>query len=219
MTPKHDTRAQTPLTADYTRAGFFGELDLPRRPALLVIDLVNAYLDPESPLYAGVEDIVDRVAELAEATRSAGLPVIFTYVGYRSDGRDGGLFYRKVPALRLFAEGADPHYGSPPEPLRPRPEDITLTKQYPSAFFGTGLASTLQTLDVDGVMVTGTSTSGCVRATALDALCHGFAPIVVTDGVGDRDPEPHRSNLFDLDAKYAELLTTQESIARLKETR
>lgn len=219
MTDSANIHAQEAVTEDYTRAGFFGELELPSRPALLVIDLVNAYLDPSSPLYAGVEDIVDRVADLAEATRSAGLPVIFTYVGYRADGRDGGLFYRKVPALRLFAEGADPHYGAPPEPLRPRPEDITLTKQYPSAFFGTGLASTLQTLDVDGVMVTGTSTSGCVRATALDALCHGFAPIVVTDGVGDRDPEPHRSNLFDLDAKYAELLTTQESIARLKETR
>lgn len=215
MTENSYVHDRDDATADYTGAGFFGELELPSRPALLVIDLVNAYLDPESPLYAGVEDIVDRVADLAEATRSAGLPVIFTYVGYRADGRDGGLFYRKVPALRLFAEGADPHYGAPPEPLRPRPEDITLTKQYPSAFFGTPLASTLQSLGVDGVMVTGTSTSGCVRATALDALCHGFAPVVVTDGVGDRDPEPHRANLFDLDAKYAELLTTQESIAWL----
>lgn len=202
--------------ADYTGAGFFGELEPPTRPALLVIDLVNAYLDPRSPLYAGVEDIVDRVADLAEATRSAGLPVVFTYVGYRTDGHDGGLFYRKVPALRLFAEGADPHYGAPPEPLRPRPEDITLTKQYPSAFFGTPLASTLRSLGVDGVMVTGTSTSGCVRATALDALCHGFGPIVVTDGVGDRDPEPHRANLFDLEAKYAELLTTRQSIEWLR---
>lgn len=205
-----------PATEDYTRAGFFGALDLPRRPALVVVDLVNAYLDPDSPLYAGVEDIVDRVAALAEATRAAGLPVVFTYVGYHADGSDGGLFYRKVPALRLFAEGADPRYAAPPEPLRPRPGDITLTKQYPSAFFGTPLASTLRALDADGVMVTGTSTSGCVRATALDALCHGLSPVVVTDGIGDRAPGPHEAALFDLGAKYAELLTTRQSIEWLE---
>ncbi|WP_150241098.1 isochorismatase family protein [Nocardiopsis quinghaiensis] len=211
MTGPRGAAAREAATADHTRAGFFGELAPPRRPALLVVDLVNAYLDPLSPLYAGDEDIVDRVAGLAETTRSAGLPVVFTYVGYRSDGRDGGLFYRKVPALELFAEGADPRHGEPPEPLRPRPEDITLTKQYPSAFFGTALASTLHALGSDGAVVTGTSTSGCVRATAVDALCHGLSPVVVTDAVGDRDPGAHQANLFDLGAKYAELLTTREA--------
>lgn len=201
-----------PATQDYTRAGFFGELGLPRRPALIVVDLVNAYLVPESPLYAGVEDIVDRVADLAAATRAAGLPVVFAYVGYRADGRDGGLFYQKVPALRLFAEDADPHLAEPPAPLRPLPEDLTLTRPYPSAFFGTSLVSTLRSLGVDGVLVTGVSTSGCVRATAVDALCHGLRPIVVTDAVGDRAAEPHEANLFDLGAKYAELFTTAQAL-------
>lgn len=206
-----------PATADYTRAGFFGELDPPRRPALLVVDLVNAYLLPGSPLYAGVEEIVERVAALAEAVRTAGLPVVFTYVGYSGDGRDGGLFYRKVPALRLFAQGADPRLAQPPEQLRPHPGDLTLTKHYPSAFFGTPLASTLFAQGVDGVLVTGVSTSGCVRATALDALCHGLRPVVVTDAVGDRDPGPHEASLFDLGAKYAELLTCEQVRARLAE--
>ncbi|MFV2198558.1 isochorismatase family protein [Nocardiopsis sp. LOL_012] len=202
--------------ADRARAGFSGRLEPPRRPALLVVDLVNAYLDPESPLYAGDGGIVDRVADLAEAARSAGLPVVFTYVGYRRDGRDGGLFHRRVPALALFTEGADPRHGAPPEPLRPRPGDITLTKQYPSAFFGTALASTLRTLGADGTVVTGTSTSGCVRATAVDALCHGFAPVVVTDAVADRDRHAHRANLRDLETKYAETLTADRARAWLE---
>ncbi|GAB3430253.1 isochorismatase family protein [Actinophytocola sediminis] len=193
----------TDLETDYRDAGFGAALSPGTRPALLVVDLVRAYVDPACPLYAGVESVVECAARLAADARELGHPVIFTYVSYR-DGADGGLFYQKVPSLRFFLEGSP--FAAPPPQLTPEPDDLVVTKQYPSAFFGTSLASTLTAIGVDTVVVTGVSTSGCVRATALDALCHGFRPVVVTDGVGDRDARPHEAALFDLAAKYADLL-------------
>ncbi|GAA2253366.1 N-carbamoylsarcosine amidohydrolase [Actinomadura luteofluorescens] len=190
---------------DYRRAGFGAELGPGERPALLVVDLVRAYLDPDCPLYAGVEPIVGRTARLAAEARRLGHPVVFTYVSFRT-AADGGQFFRKVPSLRFFLEGSP--FAAPPPELAPEPGDLTVTKQYPSAFFGTSLASTLVALRVDSVVVTGVSTSGCVRASALDALCHGLRPTVVTDAVGDRAPAPHEAALFDLGAKYADLADT-----------
>jgi maleamate amidohydrolase len=193
---------------DYLRAGFGGELGLGSRPALLVVDLVRAYLDPECSLFAGdqMQDVVGQVRRLVLDARRLGHPVVFTYVSYRPGGADGGWFYRKVPALRHFDEGSP--FAEPPPELEPHEGDLVVTKQYPSAFFGTSLASTLTMRGVDSVAVTGVSTSGCVRASTLDALCHGFRPVVVTDAVGDRNPDPHEAALFDLDAKYADLITT-----------
>ena len=191
------------LADDYREAGFGGSLGLGTRPALVVVDLVRAYTDPESPLYAGAERAVERTATLVRGARELGHPVVFTYVKYAPGGADGGLFYRKVPALRLFERGSP--WGEPPEELVPEPGDLVIVKKYPSAFFGTALASTLTALGVDSVVITGTSTSGCVRATALDALCHGFRPVVVSDAVADRDLRPHEAALFDLAAKYADV--------------
>jgi maleamate amidohydrolase len=201
----------TALAADYAEAGFGGTIGLGRRPALVVVDLVRAYLERESALYAGVEPIVERVGSLARRARRLGHPVVFTYVSYLPGGADGGWFYRKVPALRLFEAGSP--WGAPPPELAPEPADITITKQYPSAFSGTSLAATLTALAVDSVVVTGVSTSGCVRATVVDALSNGFRPIVVSDAVGDRADEPHHANLFDIEAKYADLYTTAELLA------
>ncbi len=142
------------------------------------------------------------------------MPVVFTAVEYLPDGVDGGLFFRKVPALRHFVKGHEMAEFMPE--LTPEGDDILVTKQYPSAFFGTSLASMLTALGVDTVLITGYSTSGCVRASTLDALCHGFVPFVVKDACADRAEGPHEANLFDLQAKYAELLTTEEAIGRLK---
>ncbi|MDX6744067.1 isochorismatase family protein [Actinocorallia sp. A-T 12471] len=205
--PSHGSPGDRALADDYRAAGFGGSVGLGARPALVVVDLVRAYLDPASPLYAGAEAAAERTAELADDARRLGHPVVFTYVEYQPGGADGGLFYRKVPALRLFDRGSP--WGQPPPALAPRPGDLVVTKQYPSAFFGTSLASTLTALGVDSVVVTGTSTSGCVRATALDALCHGFRPVVVSDAVADRDPRPHEAALFDLSAKYADVHDTR----------
>ena len=146
----------------------------------------------------------ERNVRLLAAARTAGIPVIFTNVEYQAGGMDGGLFYRKVPALKAFLKGS-PMGDFPPE-LQPGANELVVTKQYASAFFGTSLAATLTSLGVDTLLVTGFSTSGCVRATALDTLQHGFIPIVVRDACADRHPAPHEANLFDLQAKYAEVV-------------
>jgi maleamate amidohydrolase len=194
--------------ADYAAAGFGGSLGWGRRPALLLVDIVMAYFEKSSPLYAGVESILPANAALRAAARAAGIPVIFTGVRYAPGGVDGGLFYRKVTALRCFDAG-NPLGAFPPE-LQPAADELVVIKHYASAFFGTSLASTLRALGCDCVLVTGLSTSGCVRASALDALQSGFIPIVVRECVGDRDAHVQESNLFDLQAKYADVVSLQQ---------
>ncbi len=201
------------LGADYARAGFGGRLPFGRRPALLVVDPVQAYTSKDSPLYAGVEAALASMLRLIGAARAGGAPVVYTNVVYQAGGLDGGLFYRKVPALKLFDAGS-PH-GRFCEGITPREDEVVVTKQYASAFFGTSLASTLRALHVDTVVLCGFSTSGCVRASALDALQSGFAPFIVREACGDRDPRVQNANLFDLKAKYAEVVDEDFSVARL----
>ncbi|QBM75110.1 isochorismatase family protein [Sphingomonas sp. AAP5] len=208
---------QDDLDQDYAAAGFGGRLAFGKAPALLIVDVVMAYLDPTSPLYAGVEDALASNERLVAAARDAGVPVIFTNIAYQPGGIDGGQFYRKVPALKAFARGSG--NGAFPPMLQPKATELVLTKQYPSAFFGTPLASTLHTLGIDTLLITGFSTSGCVRASALDALCHGFAPFVVRDACGDRDRRPHEQNLFDMAAKMAEVVGEDEAISLIRQRR
>jgi len=198
------------LDADYAAAGFGGKLAFGKRPVLLIVDVVMAYLDPACLLYAGVESALESNVRLAAAARAAGVPIVFTNVVYEAGGIDGGMFFRKVPALKTFERGAAA--GAFPPTLQPLAGELVISKQYPSAFFGTSLASTLHAAGVDTVMVTGFSTSGCVRATALDALCHGFAPFVIREACGDRDVRPHEQNLFDMAAKMAEVVGESEAI-------
>lgn len=205
------------LDDDYAGAGFGGKLAFGHRPALLIVDVVMAYLDPASPLYAGVESALASNERLVAAARAAGVPVIFTNVVYQPGGADGGMFFRKVPALKAFVRGSAD--GAFPPTLQPAPGELVLSKQYPSAFFGTSLASTLHSAGIDTLLITGFSTSGCVRASALDALCLGFAPFVVRDACGDRDPRPHEQNLFDMAAKMAEVVGEDEAIALMQRAR
>ncbi len=200
------------LSANYSGA-FDGHLVFGKRPALLIVDFVMAYLDKSSPFYAGVEDVLASNERLLPAARSAGIPVIFTNVVYQPGGADGGLFYHKIPALSVFVKGSP--LGDFPPTLMPVDGELVVSKQYASAFFGTSLASELNAQNIDTVLITGLSTSGCVRATALDALQHGFAPFVVRDACGDRHPAPHEANLFDLQAKYAEVISEGEACALL----
>lgn len=201
------------LAEDYERAGFRARLGFGERPAVIVVDVCMAYLDPDSPFYAGVESAVEEAGRVVDAARAVGVPVIFTRVEYEPGGVDGGLLYRKIPSLRLFEEGSP--YGEFPENVRPRADELVVTKQYPSAFFGTSLGATLGAEGVDTTVIVGLTTSGCVRATALDALQHGFIPIVVREAVGDRDPRPHESNLFDMNSKYADVVGIAEVIDHL----
>lgn len=206
----YDTDA---LAAQYGGA-FAGGLQPGTRPALLVVDLVMAYLEPSSPLFMDTAaDARDAAGRLVAAARGAGVPVVWTNVRYEPGGADGGRFFEKVPSLALF-EGDGP-LGDFPSQVRPADGELVVTKQYPSAFFGTGLAERLQGDGIDTVVIAGYSTSGCVRASALDALCHGFVPLVVRDACADRDPRPHESNLFDLGAKYAEVIDAPTAAAYL----
>ena len=204
----------TDLVENYEGA-FDGHLPFGQRPALLIVDFVVAYLDTASPLYAGVEDALASNQRLLAAARAVGIPVLWTRVVYTPGGKDGGVFYRKVPALRLFERGSP--LGAFPDGLRPVEGELVISKQYASAFFGTHLAATLTAQRIDTLLITGLSTSGCVRATALDACQHGFLPFVVREACGDRHPGPHEANLFDLQAKYAEVITEAEAIAKLKD--
>jgi nicotinamidase-related amidase len=204
-----DPAVQSDLQSNYAGA-FDGRLPFGSRPALLIVDVVQAYLDPASPLYAGVEEALASNVRLLEAARASSIPAVFTNVVYQAGGKDGGLFYRKVPALRLFQAGSP--LGAFPPGLQPRDGEIVVSKQYASAFFGTSLASTLHAQGIDTLLITGFSTSGCVRASALDALQSGFIPFVVREACGDRHPGPHEANLFDLQAKYAEVVSEAEAI-------
>jgi maleamate amidohydrolase len=136
--------------------------------------------------------------------------VIFTRVEYSEDGHEGGMFFRKVAALKCFVRG-NPLGEFTPE-LSPLPGDRVLTKHYPSAFMGTALASQLMADGIDTLVVTGLSTSGCVRATSVDALCLGFVPVVVADAVGDRDAHVHEANMFDLAAKTAQIMSEAQTM-------
>ena len=201
------------LGQDYAAAGFGGRLQPGARPALLLIDFARAYFDTASPLYAGVETARASAARLHVAARAAGVPCLFTRVEYSADGHEGGVFFKKIAALNCFVAGNP--LGDFTAELVPLPGDAVITKHYPSAFFGTGLAETLRAQGIDTLLITGLSTSGCVRATAVDAICHGFIPLVVTDAVGDRDAGIHAANLFDIAAKSAELVSEAQAAAYL----
>ena len=204
------------LIENYNGALFGGSMPAVKRPALILVDFVMAYLDRASPLYAGVEDAVVSARKILKVARAANTPIIFTNVEYHDGGKDGGVFYQKVKALKLFDEGSP--YGNFLPNLMPDEDDKVFTKQYASAFFNTGLSDYLAQQNVDGLIITGLSTSGCVRAPAVDCCQYGFVPLVVRDAVGDRDPRPHDANLFDLQAKYAEVVSEDQIITLLQDT-
>lgn len=203
------------LAQDYQEAGFGVPLGFGDRPALVVVDFVQAYLDQSSTLYAGVEDALGVARTVLEAARAAEILRIFTVVEYQADGADGGVFYRKIDALKVYWPGSP--LGEIASDLKPVDGEIVITKQYPSAFFGTSLASTLAAQQIDTVIVVGLSTSGCIRATVVDAVSHGFVPIVVSDAVGDRDARPHEASLFDMAAKYADVLPSRTVVSWLQD--
>lgn len=201
------------LDSNYSRAKYHSAQKWGTRPALVLIDFAQAYFDEAYPLFGGegCQSALDNAAKLAPAARAAGIPVIFTEVKYAKGGSDGGAFYSKVPALSCFDAGTDSQRLA--DGLSMEEDDILVSKQYPSAFFGTSLDATLRWLKVDTLLLTGVTTSGCVRATCIDSISYGFVTLVVSDAVGDRAQGPHDANLYDMSAKYADLLTTQEAIS------
>lgn len=196
------------LTENYKRA-FGRRVGFGARPALILIDLCRAYYDPACDLYMGSDASLMSSLRLREAAHAAAIPVILTNVVYHPSTIDGGRFFEKSKPLRYFIQGNP--MADWPEGLEPRADELIISKQYPSAFFGTSLASTLTALGIDSVLLGGVSTSGCVRATCVDAMSHGFRTAVIAEACGDRHPDPHDANLFDMDAKYADVVSEAET--------
>ena len=203
------------LDQDYSKAGFGGRLGFGARPALVLVDFIMAYFEPDAPLYAGVEEEARVAAELLEAARAAGIPVFFTKVEYETGDNEAALFLRKVKPLNDLVAGGPLSEIHPS--LAPRDGEPVLVKKFASAFFGTPLAEMLRENGCDSLFVTGLTTSGCVRATALDTLQNGFIPVVIEDACGDRDPAVQAANLFDLGAKYADIVKSEEAIKFLSQ--
>jgi maleamate amidohydrolase len=196
--------------------GFHGRAGFGRRPALLVIDVNVGFTDPESPLVCDLEEVVASIRRLLEEFRRAELPVVYTTVSYgEGDKVAAAAFIDKIPALLTLEAGSrwveiDPR-------IAPLPGEPVLNKLFASAFFGTPLSSLLAAAGCDGVVVTGASTSGCVRATAVDALQHGYRPAVPREAVGDRNPAAHEANLYDIDTKYGDVVSVDDVVAHVEE--
>ncbi len=204
-----------PSLADNYQGVFDGRIGFGRRPAVLVVDFIKAYTTPGSPLYAAaVVDAVRETADVLVLARSKHVPVFYTQVLYSRNAREGGIFVRKVPVLRMLVAGEP--LAAIVDELSPTADDVVIVKQYASAFFGTGLASALTALGVDTVILTGCSTSGCIRASAVDGMQYGFRVVVPRECVADRHPAPHEANLFDIHAKYGDVVSKGEVLAYLE---
>ena len=191
------------------RASGFGA-----HPALLIVDFVNGFNDPAMFGSGNIASAVVRTADLLRAARHHRLPVAFTRIVYAEDGSDASVFTLKMPGLLALTEHAES--SQIVKALAPQPGEYIVRKTQPSAFFGTGIVGWLAQRRVDTVLVTGCTTSGCVRATVIDAMSHNFKTIVVSDGVGDRAIAPHEANLFDMAQKYADLMTCADVISLLQ---
>lgn len=199
----------------YKRQSFGQRLGFGRRVGLLIVDFVNGFNDPA--LFGGgnIGPAIERTVDLLDACRHMALPIAHTRIVFAADGSDHNLLVAKVPALGGLTEAAPASQIVPA--LAPKPGELIVRKRLPSAFFGTDLAAWLTAKGVDTLLIAGCTTSGCIRASVLDALCHGFRPIVVSDCVGDRALGPHDANLFDLGQKYADLMPRDDALKALVE--
>jgi nicotinamidase-related amidase len=198
----------------YERAGLGASVTLGERPAVLVVDFSCGFTDPESQLGAEMTAEIEATRRLLDLARAKGVPVIFTTIGFEPHLKDSVLWMQKAPSLAELQIGGrwvdiDPRLGQ-------REDETVVLKKGASAFFGTNLSAILVSQQVDTVVLCGATTSGCVRATAIDLLQHGFPAIVPRDCVGDRAQAPHEANLFDINAKYADVVTLEEALAYLE---
>jgi maleamate amidohydrolase len=194
----------------YAKARLGESVTLGSRPAVLVVDFSCGFTDPECTLGADMTEQVEATKRLLDAARAKGLPVIFTTIGFEPSLKDGGLWLEKAPALGDLQIGGrwvqiDPR-------LEPQEGETIVVKKGASAFFGTNLAAILISQGIDSVLLCGATTSGCIRATAIDLLQYGFPTLVPRECVGDRAQAPHDANLFDIQAKYADVVSVEEAL-------
>jgi len=200
--------------AVYAKAGLGQAVTLGDRPAVLVIDFSCGFTDPECALGSDLTSEVAATRRLLDAARAKELPVIFTTIGFDASLKDGGLWMQKVPALAVLQLGG--HWMDIDPRLEPRADETVIVKKGASGFFGTNLASVLVSQGVDSVILCGATTSGCIRATAVDLLQYGWPTLVPRECVGDRARAPHDANLFDIQAKYADVVSVEDALAYLE---
>ncbi len=198
----------------FASRGFGTTIGFGRRPALLVIDLVNAFTDPEMPLGSNLDSVIEQLRPVLGTARQVGIPILYTVVGYEESLADAGVWFRKQKALTTLMLGTPAVEVD--SRVAPAPGEQVILKKYASGFFGTDLASRLTSTGIDTLLITGATTSGCVRATAVDAVQLGYRPMVVREAVGDRSPAAHQQALFDLQQKYADVVDVRETIDFLR---
>ncbi|MEO6679746.1 MAG: N-carbamoylsarcosine amidohydrolase [Pseudomonas sp.] len=204
-------------TANDNYQGVWGQrIGFGQKAALLMIDFMRGYTTEGAPLFApGVVSAVAESIELLASARRVGIPVVHTNIRYHPGHfADGGIWVKKAPVMKDMVEGNP--LAAFCEEVLPTADEVVISKQYASAFFGSSLASMLHAQGIDTVVLAGCSTSGCIRATAVDAVQHGFRTIVVRECVGDRHPAPHEANLFDIDSKYGDVVSKQEAITHFE---
>jgi maleamate amidohydrolase len=195
----------------YAQARLGESVTMGSRPAVLVVDFSCGFTDPECALGSDLSAEVAATRRLLDAAREKRLPVIFTTIGFEQSLKDGGLWLQKVPSLGDLQLGG--HWVEIDPRLDRRPEETVIVKKGASAFFGTNLAAVLIAQGIDSVIMCGATTSGCVRATAIDLLQYGFPTLVPRECVGDRAQAPHEANLFDIQAKYADVVPLEDALA------
>jgi maleamate amidohydrolase len=202
----------------YTSIGFSRRTGFGERPALLSIDCIHGCSDPSvSSMAIAMDAELKNIRRLMDVCRAKGFPVVHTTVVYSEAGfRDGGWFVKKLPVLEALRPGAKETQIVPE--VAPKPGELVIEKRFPSGFYGTSLHSYLTACQVDSVIVTGDSTSGCVRATVVDAVSSGFRVVVPRQCVADRVPLTHLVNLFDMDSKYADVMDVEDVLGQLQHT-
>lgn len=201
------------LRAEFRTKGYVGRVGYGARPALLVVDLIAGFTDLRSPMASDLRPQLQATVALLDAARGAGIPVLFSTITYDADLHDAGLWPRKIPSLAWLQAGSE--WVQVDARLGQRADEPTVVRKHASAFFGTDLAARLAAAQVDTLLIAGCTTSGCVRASAVDACAHDLHTIVVEEAVGDRALLPHQASLFDIDAKYADVVGLAEARAWL----
>lgn len=200
-------------TAVYEKQGFGNRIGFGKKPALLIIDFINGFNDPDTFGGGNIQDAIDNTAELLAVARHMDMPVVFTSHVYAEDGSEDGVFNLKSPGLAKLKRGS--HETKVVDELEPRPGERVLEKHYPSGFSNTDLTGWLAQRGIDTAIIAGCTTSGCVRATAVDAMSNGFRPIVPRECSGDRAKGPHEANLFDIDQKYGDVMSLADVMVEL----
>jgi nicotinamidase-related amidase len=208
------SRSDQGILDSYRSKGLAAEMGFGRSPAIVVVDFILGFTDSQSPLGSDLDAEIEATRRLLDVGRESEIPILYTTTGYSDGLRDAGVFVRKVPSLGVLRQGSeevrvDPRLGR-------LPGETLIEKKYASAFFGTALASELTANGIDTVIICGATTSGCVRATVVDAMQYGFRPVVPEQCVGDRSDEAHRANLIDIQGKYGDVVDVEHVIRYLK---